>query len=430
MKIKIERLGINGEGIASLNDGKIGFVEYALPGEVIEGTIYQNKAKFCRVKLESVEKPSKHRVAAPCPYFGVCGGCDVQHMCFSYQLEFKKLKVQDCLKKIAKIDFDIKEIISANSYNYRNKVVFPVRFQDGKTVIGLFKKQSHQVVEIENCLIADNKIVEAFKIIKNYLLNSNLVGFNEKTLKGDVKYFVLRHISNQILLTLVCTRKINFDNLYAILKSNFDSVGLSIVSDNKDIMSGKYVHIAGIEAIELEEFGIKYSIDNRGFLQVNNEIKTLLYKSVLEQIENNDIVIDAYSGAGLMSAIISKKCKTVSAIEINKSACESAKNLVERNNINNLTIYCADVKEKLGECIEKTSNPVVILDPPRAGCEKEVLQIIENKAKKIVYISCDPATLARDLSFLKTYYKIDKITLFEMFPQTSHVETLVVLSRL
>ena len=218
------------------------------------------------------------------------------------------------------------------------------------------------------------------------------------------------------------------------MHSKYDKIGISLVISNNDneIMTGQYIHIAGIECLEIEEFGIKYKVDNRGFVQVNNELKTALYNSVLDQIDEDDIVIDGYSGAGLMSAIIAKKCKQVIGIEINNSASNSAKQLAIRNNLNNMKCITDNINNCIGSVLNSLDKVVVVLDPARSGCDGAVLQSLisqENlkKISKIIYISCNPSTLARDLGVLKEYYNIQSVTPWDMFPQTKHVETLVCL---
>ena len=210
-------------------------------------------------------------------------------------------------------------------------------------------------------------------------------------------------------------------------------VGLSLlVSDSEDeILSGDYYHLGGLKKLDFSEFGIKYSVDNRGFLQVNAHVKESLYNAVLHEISEDDNVIDAYSGAGLLSSIMSKKCNKVVGIEINESASNSAKNLAKHNNLENIEFVTGDVKKYIQKYLNNYKSCVVVLDPPRSGCDTHILENINqhNNCKKIIYISCNPATLARDLMILKEKYHISKVLPLDMFPQCKHVETLVCLER-
>ena len=440
MKIKIKRLGINGEGVGNIEggelDNKVCFVSGVLPEEDAEVSIVSDKKKFIVCKLEKLLKKSSNRVEPKCPYFGICGGCDLQHLMEEKQLEFKKDKVQETIHKISKLDINVESTISVNSYAYRNKMVYPVCTENGKAKVGMFKQNTHSIVSIENCLICEENINEIYSIIKDYIENSNYTGYDFKKRVGDIKYIVIRSHSGQVVVTIVATKKLDLKQLYEHLHSRCELLGLSLVISNSDteIMSGKYVHIAGIERLNIEEFGIKYSVDNRGFLQVNNELKEQLYNAVLNEINEEDIVIDGYSGAGLLSAIIAKKCKQVVGIEINESASNSAKLLAKNNGLKNMECITSDIKDCIGKVLDKFGRCVVVLDPARSGCDSSVLECLTNennlkKISKIVYVSCNPSTLARDLEKLKDYYTIKSVTPYNMFPQTKHIETLVCLHR-
>lgn len=436
MKVKIERLGINGEGVGKItageNDGKVVFVKNALPDELVEIGIIKNNKNFCIGQLKDVCEGSTHRVNPECKYFGKCGGCQLQHLNYEKQRQYKIDSVTSTIRKIAKLDIEISDILYDKIFAYRNKMVFPVGQGKNGAFLGMFEGESHNVIKIDKCLLAKEGINILLNVIDEYIKN-NFTGYSFKEEKGDIKYVVIRQISDSYLVTIVASKKAKLPGLYEVLCKHVKNVGISlIISDSsEEILSGKYYHINGIQSITFNEFGIDYSIDNRGFLQVNDNIKKLLYNKVLDNINKEDKVLDGYAGAGLLSAIISKKCKKVIGIEINSSACASAKNLIKSNNLHNIDYYEGDIKNYIDDCIDKNVN-VVVLDPPRSGCEKEVLDkiICVDRIERIIYISCNPATLARDLNVLKDNFKVNDITLFEMFPQTKHVETLVVLERI
>lgn len=437
MRVTIDRLGINGEGVFRITDsenaGKVGFVFYALPEEVVDIDIVKDKSKFCEATLTNVIESSLHRKEPICPYFNKCGGCELQHMNNSLQLQFKKSKVEDALKKISKLqDFVVCDCIHVNDVGYRNKMVFPFGILNEKSKIGMYEKNSHKIVDINCCLLADQEINTLYKLCKGFFEQS--AKYKKYISEKILKYLVIRYYKNNYLITLVVSKKIDVYDFIDLLSNKIKSFGVSIIigdSDN-EILSGKYEHVFGLKKLNIDENGIKYNIDNRGFLQVNNEIKSMIYDKILNEIDAQDNVIDAYSGAGLLSAILAKKCKNVVGIEINTSASKSAQELAKINNLHNIKFYNADVKNKISDCLEMYDNTVLVLDPARSGCEDIVLDKIlsANLPKKIIYLSCNVATLARDLLKLKENYKITEIIPYDMFPNTKHVETLVVMNRI
>lgn len=452
MELKIDRLGINGEGIAIISDGdrenKVCFVDGALPNEVVDATIISEKQNYCFAELNNIRVQSQRRVKPKCPYFGICGGCDIQHMDVDMQKELKENTIKDTLRKLGGFEnVAVEGVVRLNDYGYRNKMVFPyVKTHDGESTLGMFAKNSHDIVDIDGCLLANNGLNIFLKYSKKYFKDSKFQGFDFLDNTGDIKYLVARENNGRLLVTIVATHMLDgLEEYYQYLCKYYISVGLSIVVSAKksnEIMSGKYTHLYGDRYLQFDENGIQYGVDNRGFLQVNNETKKYLYEYVISSIDDGSNVIDAYSGAGLMSAIIAKKCKKVYGIEINSSASESAKEMARKNRINNIEFICGDVDDYLEKCILRLKNPTIVLDPARAGCKSSVLQVLNkycNKMSKesqngsvcrvsrIIYVSCNIVTLARDLKILKECYNISSIQPIDMFPETSHCEVVAVL---
>ncbi len=438
MKIFVEKLGINGEGVAKETSElgqKVCFVSGALPGEDVEVSIVADKKSYCECKLEKIIISSDSRVTPLCPYYDKCGGCDLQHMDKQLQMQFKQDKTKETIQKIAKVEVATNSTIRLNDYGYRNKMVFPVVSVGGKAKIGMFERGSHRVVDIDKCLLSLPIINEVFYMAKKYI-ETSFQGYNFKTNKGDIKYLVIRVSGEQVLLTIVATKKLALEGLYELISDKYQRLGLSLVisNSNEDIMSGKYMNICGQEYLEIEEFGLRYYVDNRGFLQVNNDVKKALYNAILDNIDSNDTVIDGYSGAGLLSAIIASKCRQVIGIEINKSASNSAKKLAKDNNLSNLECITSDIKDCIGEILDRVGKCTLVLDPARSGCDSKVLDYIVSesnlsKINKIIYVSCNPSTLARDLGRLKDCFDVVSATPWDMFPQTKHLEVLTILNR-
>ena len=439
---------MNGEGVARpLRDDaedkninkdlqKVTFVDFALPNEVVDADIESEKAKFCTARLNKVIEHSVDRVIAPCPYFTKCGGCNLQHLNYDKQLEFKQNLVKETLFKVGGLDVQVMPCVSGADYGYRNKAVFPL----GKD-IGMFEYSSHNIIPIDKCLLMNDKINLALSLVREWISENNIKTFDFNTYKGLLKYLVMRSVNNQTLVCLVSTSKqINhLDKLAEKLKT-LGQFGLYVNINNQHnsiILGREYTHIAGIKAIELEEFDIKYTVDVASFLQVNNEIKTKLYGEVISNV-GGGIVIDAYAGAGLLSATLSTSASKVYSVEIISQASEKARQLVKANDISNMEVINGDCTKIVPDLIKKVKNEIklngtnlkcsVILDPAHVGCSSQVIESVK-AADQIIYIACNPIALAKDLKVLQNTHKIIKIQPYDMFPQTKHVETLAILEK-
>lgn len=412
MHINIEDYGMNGEGVGKI-DGKVFLVNYALVDENVDIEIINDNKNYALSKCVNINKKSNNRQTPPCPYFYECGGCSIQHMNYDEQLKYKTLLIKKTIKKIANIDCDVKSCVGCdNVFNYRNKASF--NFKESKC--GFFKENSNDIVEIENCLIVSENINKVYSLFKDFLLSTN----NQQY----VKNLVVKDIENQIIVGVVCKKEINLANFYNILTQHFNNIGLYIViNQRKDnvVLSGTVKHIAGIKEININNFNLSYFVDLLGFHQTNINIQNKLYNKVLEYITPKTKVINGFSGQGLLSAIVATKAKQVIGIEINKSSHISAEKLKKDNKIDNLINICADFNKEISKHIKNTNT--IILDPSKKGCGRQVLENLKG-IENIVYISCNPIALAKDLRILNNY-SIDEIIPFDMFPNTNNVETLV-----
>ena len=426
IRLKIESLGTNGEGVAR-TEGVVVFVSFALPGETIDAKITEIKKNFARANITKIIEASKERQNPLCPYYGKCGGCDLQHLCYEKQLEFKRSLVKNNLKKIAKIDAKVAECVpSENKFNYRNKVSFPI----SENGVGLFEENSNNIVPIKKCCIAGDWSKILIDIFNQWFGESNLQAYNRKTGTGVLRHLVARYENNSLLVCLVATKNVqNIGEFERLVAANFKKFGLFVninTQKTAKIFSDKFVHIAGIKQIEQKSFGLNYPVSIGSFEQVNPFIAEKIYSQVCDEISGK-VVVNAYSGAGLLSGVLAKSAKKVIAIEIDKNAHKNAEELRAANNVGNLTNICGDCAQELSKVGEFDA---IVLDPPRAGCDKKVIETINAVAPQIiVYISCDSATLARDLSYLSGH-KIKSVTPYDMFPQTKHVETVCVLEKI
>ncbi len=421
----------DGQGVAREN-GFVIFVPFAVLGEKVKVHIIKVNKSFAVGKIVEILTPSKSRIEPPCPYFKKCGGCDFQHISYLKTLEIKKQIVSETLAKIGGFqNINVKNPIKSDKfYNYRNKSAYPIVFENGMSHVAMFKILSHDAVEISSCLLAEKSINLCASVFNDYM----------KTLKDEQKkslrFLVVRSLAGGTLVTVVGDKFFDISPLYSLLCESLheSKVGLFFSKkdiDNNVILEGDIRHIAGIKQIDANFMGIDVSLSPLSFFQINEEVFRQLYEKVAEQFSSEEIVVDAYSGAGLMSALIAKKVKKVYAIEIIKDATKDANKLKEKNGISNLVNINGDAKDELKKLVREIGSEFsLVLDPPRKGVHKDVIDcVLKTKPKKIVYVSCSVSSLARDLKLLSEGYEIDEIQPFDMFPQTHHVECVAILHK-
>lgn len=430
--VKIDDLDYLGLGLAHL-DNKVVFVDNALPSENIECEIIKEKNNLICAKNLKILNSSKFRVSPLCPYFNICGGCDLQHLEYNKTLEFKKNQIKLAFKKIANISLDDFEIIkSENHYFYRNKIAMKISKINNEKVLSFYKKNSHIPIKIESCKLIDSKFDFVINSVNEFLKKCDNSVYDEKTKKGDLKHLVCRLIDNNILITFVLNSNAKLENiecLYSTLKTKFNLVGINKNINNKDkeILSTKFIHLIGENKLEFTNNDIIQPITNGSFLQVNLNVSNKIYNYVLKNLNGN--VVNCYSGAGLLSAIIAKNnTSQVYGIEISIEATRLADKIKEENKINNLTNFCGDAGKVLKELNLKDFS--LVLDPPRSGIDDNMISVIKSTLpNKIVYISCDKNSLAKNIKQLINLYDINEIKAFDMFAQTKNVETVIVLTK-
>lgn len=437
LTLTIQNYGCNAEGVAYSN-GQVVFVPYSLAGEQLDATIIKANKKFCVAKINNLKTKSDQRILPACPYYSKCGGCQLQHTNYQNSLEIKSQIVQKAISGIGKLNEQVLPCKpSEKHYHYRNKLALPINPKTRN--LGMYRTASHNIVDIEACSLQTDNLNRLVRVFGNYLkLSSNSI-FDDKTQKGLLKSLVARDVDGTLLVTVVINGNDlpDKDLLCNLLAKNFDNVGLSLNINklcNNVILTDNFRQIFGKESAQKCDFGIEYQINNQSFLQVNNDVKNDIYSAIFKEVQDQ-IVIDAYSGAGLLSAMIAKHAKKVFGIEIVLPATQLAQKLARHNKIDNLQNIngdCAIELPKLLSTLEpcEKQNLAIVLDPPRKGCDQSVLDsILSTLPNKIVYLSCDPSTLARDLAILckDGNYQVKYIQPYDMFPQTKHVETLVCL---
>lgn len=434
LEVEIIDMGCNMEGIAK-HEGVVLFVPFAIVGERVRVRVINTKQRAYVCKVLDILKPSPYRIKPVCPYFSKCGGCQAQHIDYRYSLILKRDIVQQNISHIAKQNIVVADCVpSEKHFGYRNKLALPI---DPVTrTVGMYKEYSHVVLPIVDCAIQESWAEKYISAINEFLAKTNCSVYDETTGKGVLRHIVGRHYAQKYLFTVVVNGDAlpEIDVLVKLLRNSFDDFGLNInINKQKTnlIMTDKFIHIFGRERIDICENGINYLINNASFFQVNNYIKSQIYKKVFDNI-GKGVVVDAYSGAGLLTAMCSKKCKFSYGIEIVPEATKSADALAIANNIENMKNICGDSAVELPKLLNNINEEcTLILDPPRKGCDIKVVEAIaKSRPNKIIYISCNPSTLARDIYNLHNMtsdYVLESVTPYDMFPMTKHVETVAVL---
>ncbi len=421
MKIKITSLGSSGEGVGSLDDGLKIFVEGALPGEIVDIEILEKKKNYAIGALQSVEKASPFRQEPPCPFFDRCGGCHLQHVVYEEQLRLKRQRVLDALARIGKFEgITVDDTLpSPDAYNYRNKIQLPV---SKDLEIGLYAKGTHDIVPIDHCMIHCEAGEKVFKQVRPLIQTP---GIRNLYIRTSIK-------REESLVTIVTDGTADIDALAKeIIK--IDGVVGVVESVNKRadnvILGSKFTLLEGRDHIFEELLETTFKLSAPAFFQVNPRQAENLYTEALNlaDIDASHTVVDAYCGVGTLSLLAAKQAKQVIGIEAVPEAIENANDNAALNEIKN----CRFILNQTERYIQRLKNiDVVFLNPPRKGCDPQVLDALEKlKPQKIVYVSCDPATLARDLKILcQKGYAIRQVKPVDMFPQTMHVETVVQLN--
>lgn len=453
-------LGSEGEGVIKCG-GFTAFVPFCLVGEKVSFKVLKVSGGVAYGKLTEVHSISPDRVAPVCPHFEKCGGCQLQHIAYSAQLAFKRQLVENCLKKIGGLDVGVAPAVAGeNQYGYRNKLALPVGADgDGNTVTGFFAPRSHRIVPINSCALQAKWSGALIAALTSFMREEGLNGYDEATRTGDIRHLVAREVDGALVITVVAASRVNLEKFASSLSEIFGrfTLWLNVNNAKNNVIFGREWHICRGEGFFTgEDGGIKFKAGANTFLQVNDGVRKLLYRAVIDAVKDKDTVaVDLYSGGGLLTAMLAKECRCAYGIEIVREAVDCADELCKLNGLTDKMFnICGKVEDKIGEVFARCKDfkKAIVCDPPRKGMERSVVRaILASGAGKVVLVSCNPATLARDLGLLcgsltevdgqivknpsysadssDGFYRISSVTPFDMFPQTKHVETLVVLSK-
>ncbi|XZJ14669.1 23S rRNA (uracil(1939)-C(5))-methyltransferase RlmD [Clostridium perfringens] len=432
--------GYEGEGIAKIDNKYPIFIEGALKGEKVKVRIVKVNKNFAYGKLMEVLEASEERVNPPCAIYKRCGGCKLQHASYKAQLDFKWDRVKDCVSKIGKLDPSIVKypLGMEEPWRYRNKVQLPIGLINGEVKIGFFAPRSHDIIDMESCLIQDEIGDKVVKLTRKWIEKFNIRPYNvdgEYDEKGIVRHIMIRRgfTTNEVMVVLVTNgeklpHKEEFVDLMVKNIPGIKSVIQNINSKKTNVILGlESKTLWGEDTISDYIGDFRFNISPLSFFQVNPIQTEVLYGKALEyaNLTGNEEVFDAYCGTGTITLFLSQKAKKVYGVEIIPQAIDNAWINSKENKVENVEFFVGESEVVIPDLINKgVKADVVVVDPPRKGCDKKLLDAITNiNAKKIVYVSCDPSTLGRDLAILEENgYKTLEVQPVDMFPNTSHVE--------
>ena len=438
--LSITDINSEGAGVGRYN-GQVVFVPYALPDEVVEVLIIKVSKNYCVGKIVNIIEASPLRTEPVCPYFFRCGGCDLQHVDYKSQLKLKCESTIKNIKKISDTNIEIDSVIGSDKiWNYRNKAQYPIsRDNNNEVAIGFFSPRSHRIVSIDTCLLQDEKCNMIIEATKKAINKHHIEIYDEIKHKGVLRHVIARASAHELMVILVTNSTNDLpQDFINTLKESVPSITTIIQNYNCQkgniILGSKCKTLLGKGYINDCICNIHFKLGPLAFLQINHDQAEKLYNKVLElaSLTGNEIVFDAYCGIGIMSLMLSKKSKKLIGVEIVDEAIKTARETAKLNDIHNAEFITGACETVLPQLLKNNSKPdVLVVDPPRAGCDASLLRAInEADIKKIVYVSCDPATLARDINILNSYgYSCCDVTFVDMFCHTKHIESVVCLSK-
>ncbi len=441
LTVTIEDYSNEGYGIARI-DGYVLFIPGAAVGETIEAHILKVGRSFGYAKIADIVHPSADRIESDCPVSSKCGGCAFRHIHYESELAHKADKVKNALRRIGGIEHPpMRPILAAeNICSYRNKAQYPIRKENGKIVAGFYASGSHRVIQTERCPLQPEIFDKLLHFTLDYMKSHNLTAYDEQTGEGLVRHLYLRRgeKSGEIMVCVV----LNGDTLPAdflpTLLSAFPQVKCVCINENRkktNVILGENMHFLTERTYIVDSLlGKEFAISPASFYQVNPAQTERLYQKAAElaEIDDTQTVLDLYCGIGTIGICTAAGAKTLVGIEIVPEAVENAKANAQRNGLLNTRYLCADAKNGAAQLIAEGYHfDTIIIDPPRKGCDAPTLEaLVTLSPKKLVYISCDPATLARDIAYLTKHgFSLQSATPVDLFPRTTHIETVCLLSK-
>ncbi len=438
LELNIDDFDLEGLGIAHY-DNKPVFIDNAIPGEVVKCKITRITKNLCFAKNIEIIKKSDNREDNLCPYYSLCGGCNIMHMKYKYQLKFKQELTKRTLRKIIGQDIVVNDcVLNPNPYGYRNKIIVPFKKINGEIISGFYEEKSHKIVPSKGCMIEPACATNIINTIKELLTKYDIEIYDEETNKGIFRNVMLRvSYDKKIMVVLVACKMINeFNYLKDELINKYpEIVSVYLNINNKKtnvVLQDEYILLAKEKYLTENINGLMFKVHPNSFLQINHTQCERLYEKAisLASITKDDVVIDAYCGIGSISLNVAKCAKFVYGIEVVSEAVDNALENMKLNNISNADFVCGKCEDIILNLVKNKKIDVMIFDPPRKGCDIKFLDtVIKSKIKRIVYISCKTSTFARDLKILsENGYEIGEVTPFDLFSHSTHVENVCLLT--
>ncbi|MFS0784658.1 23S rRNA (uracil(1939)-C(5))-methyltransferase RlmD [Bacillus sp. 1P06AnD] len=435
--LTIKRLGINGEGVGYFKRGVV-FVPGALPGEEIVAEAVKIHPKFAEAKVKKIRKASPHRVKAPCPVYEQCGGCQIQHLAYSQQLKEKRDIVRQAFERYMRHSVDQLEIRDTigmeDPWNYRNKSQFQVGTKGDKVIAGLYGANSHNLIDIPECIVQHPACNDITLTVKEALQKLEIPIYNEKKKTGIVRTIIVRagFATNEVQVVLVTAKKElpKRQQLIDIVMDKHPEVKSFVQNINRAdtslVFGEQTTPLAGANSIKETLGELSYELSARTFFQLNPIQTVKLYDEAKKAaaLTGKENVVDAYCGVGTIGLWLSDQAKEVRGMDVIKASINDARENAKRHGKDNVKFAAGKAENVLPSWLKEGWKPdVIVVDPPRSGCDHALLQtIVKVKPKRIVYVSCNPSTLAKDIQQLGKQYKVEYIQPVDMFPQTAHVE--------
>jgi 23S rRNA (uracil1939-C5)-methyltransferase len=440
--VTIEGYTHEGDGVAHV-DGRVFFVRGALRGETLEVRVLKDNRNIVYAKIERIVAASPARVQPACPNFGKCGGCDLMHMDYTEELELKRRRVEDAIRRIGGLDVVLNGIVGAsNAENYRNKAIYAVGKNEGRAVTGFYRERSHDIVPTESCLIQADVSDRASAAVRRWMDKNFVTAYSEELRRGIVRHVFCRYAfaTKKAQVTVVSFERDipHPESLVEEIRKAVPEAAGVVLNVNRTrgntVLAGEFRMLWGEDHIVDELSGLKFKLSPRSFYQINSAQAERLYEKALEYaaLTGSETALDLYCGTGTITLLLARAAGRAVGVELVEAAILDARENAALNGIENAEFICADAFDAAAALMERGTLPdVVVVDPPRKGLAPNVIETISSLSPaRVVYVSCDPATLARDLKLFDTHgYKATEATAFDMFPRCAHVETVVLMSR-